>query len=264
MRNRFVSFVLVMSLAAPAYAGGDAAAGKEKALACAACHISTNPQSDTPHLAGQREAYITKQLKAYKSGDRKNPVMAGVAGQLSDADVANLAAFLSTLPAGDTTVPPGVDPIKKTLAAFPKDFPKGFVAYQNLNEADKKQFSVNYVNTAALAAVKAGKPLPDGTAILVSHSSVKLDASKKPVVEKDGSWAIEKLESYAGMEMRAGWGKDIPELVRNADWNYGVFTPDKAAKPGVNQTICLACHKPQAAVSYLFSFKELQAKATGK
>jgi cytochrome c553 len=259
------AFALSIGLPTAALAAGDPAAGKAKSLACEACHVSAEPAGDTPHLAGQRASYLARQLKAFKGGDRKNPFMSAIAAQLDDADIDNLAAYWSSQPAGsDTTVSEAAAAIKKTHMAFPKDFPKGFTLYLTSNEADKNQVSKSYITAAAFQAVKAGKPLPDGTAIIVSHSSAKLDASKKPVVEKDGSWAIDKLDGYAGMEMRAGWGKDIPELLRNADWNYGVFTADKAAKPGVNQTICLACHKPQAAVSYLFSFKELQAKATGK
>lgn len=266
---RSVSFVgvLIISLGLPvmASAGGDAAAGKAKALACQACHLAVAAAGDTPHLAGQRETYLVKQLKAFKAGDRKNPLMAAMASQLSDADVDNLAAYWASQPAGsDTTVPPEVAAIKKSQMSFPRDFPKGFVLYSTVNKEDQNAVSKSYVNTAGLQAVKAGKPLPDGSAIIVVNYAAKLDAAKKPVLEKDGSWAVDKVTGYAGMESRAGWGAVIPELLRNANWNYGVFGPDKALRPEVSQTICLACHKPQAATSYLFLLKDIQAKATAK
>lgn len=259
--------VLIISLGLPvvASAGGDAAAGKAKALACQACHLAVAPTGDTPHLAGQRETYLVKQLKAFKSGDRKNPLMSAMASQLSDADVDNLAAYWSSQPAGsDTTVPAEVAAIKKSQMTFPRDFPKGFVLYNTTNKDDQNAVSKSYVNTVALQAAKAGKPLPDGSAIIVVNYAAKLDAAKKPVLEKDGSWAVDKVTGYAGMEARAGWGAIIPELLRNANWNYGVFGPDKAPRAEVSQTICLACHKPQAATSYLFLLKDIQAKATTK
>ncbi|WP_457666294.1 c-type cytochrome [Thiolapillus sp.] len=79
---------------------GDAAAGKTKATTvCAACHgpagISVAPQF--PNLAGQKEAYIVKQLKAFKAGTRTDPIMAPQAAPLSDADIENVAAYFASL-----------------------------------------------------------------------------------------------------------------------------------------------------------------------
>ncbi len=259
--------VLVLSLGVPvaAHAGGDAAAGQAKSLACQACHVAVAPTADTPHIAGQREGYLVRQLKAFKSGDRKNPLMSAMANQLSDADIDNLAAYWSSQAAGsDTTVPEAVAAFKKSKMTFPRDFPKGFVLYNTTNKEDQNVVSKSYINTIGFQAVKANKPVPDGTVILVVNSAAKLDANKKPVVESDGSWGIDAVKGYAGMEARAGWGKDVPELLRNANWNYGVFTADKAPRPEFSQAICLACHKPNAATSYLFLLKDIQAKAAAK
>ncbi len=85
-------------LATPALAG-DAAAGKAKAMMCAGCHgpagISNNDM--WPNLAGQKQGYLASSLKAYRSGERKNAMMAGMARGLSDTDIANLAAYYSSL-----------------------------------------------------------------------------------------------------------------------------------------------------------------------
>jgi len=81
-----------------AQAAGDAAAGKTKSAACAGCHgadgNSTVPTF--PSLAGQHAAYLEASLKAFKSGARANPIMKGQAAALSDADMANLAAFYAS------------------------------------------------------------------------------------------------------------------------------------------------------------------------
>ena len=50
-----------------------------------------------PNLAGQKEAYLAKQLKDFKSGARKDPIMAPMAMGLSDEDVANIAAYYASL-----------------------------------------------------------------------------------------------------------------------------------------------------------------------
>ncbi|RBP53402.1 c-type cytochrome [Arenicella xantha] len=82
-----------------ATAAGDAEAGKAKAGVCAACHgvagVSSLPAN--PHLAGQVPGYIRGQLKAFKTGERKNPIMMAQAAGLSDEDMADLDAYYATL-----------------------------------------------------------------------------------------------------------------------------------------------------------------------
>jgi cytochrome c553 len=85
--------------AAPSPALADAAAGRTKAQMCAPCHgangLAVTP--NTPHLAGQPEPYLVDQLKAYRSGKRAHEVMGVVAKSLTDADIADLAAWYGSL-----------------------------------------------------------------------------------------------------------------------------------------------------------------------
>ncbi len=78
----------------------DPAAGKKLAGGtCAVCHgldgIAKNP--DAPHLAGETAAYLVKQLKAFKSGERKHEQMSIIVQGLSDEDMANAAAWYSSI-----------------------------------------------------------------------------------------------------------------------------------------------------------------------
>lgn len=256
---------LVAATPGAALAGGDAAAGQAKSVACQACHISVNAKSEIPHLVGQRAGYIRSQLKAFKAGDRKNDLMHAIAAQLSDADIDDQAAYWSGLPAGsDSSVPPAAAAIKQTAMAFPREFPKGFVVYHSENDAEHKLIARAYINAVGLAAAKAGKPLPDGTVIMQASYAAKLDAAGQPVVDKDGSWVADKPVSFSGMEARAGWGKDLPDLLRNANWQYAVFALDKTVNAEVNQAVCLACHKPKADTSYVFGWDNIVAKAKAK
>jgi cytochrome c553 len=79
----------------PTSNAADAAAGHSKASQCMACHgingIATAP--DAPNLAGQNESYLAGQLSAFRSGSRQNDTMSLVAKPLTDADIANLAAY---------------------------------------------------------------------------------------------------------------------------------------------------------------------------
>jgi cytochrome c553 len=83
---------------ASAYAAGNVDAGEEKAVTCQACHGVAGAKSvtpDIPLLAGQHENYLAFALKAYRSGSRQQAVMATFAQQLSDQDIADLAAYFS-------------------------------------------------------------------------------------------------------------------------------------------------------------------------
>jgi cytochrome c553 len=90
--------VVALGLAATVQAG-DPAAGKAKTDTCTGCHgmngKSTNP--NYPNLAGQKEAYLVKAIKAYRDGTRKDPMMSSMTMGLTDADIENIAAFYASV-----------------------------------------------------------------------------------------------------------------------------------------------------------------------
>ena len=78
----------------------DAKAGETKFKAtCVACHGPEGISSNDlwPNLAGQKAKYVVKQIKAFKAGERKDPTMAPMVATLTDADIDNIAAYVSTL-----------------------------------------------------------------------------------------------------------------------------------------------------------------------
>jgi cytochrome c553 len=81
-----------------ANAQGDAAAGANKVAICATCHgRDGNSQIPmNPSLAGQNAAYIIKQLEDYQSGARQNATMASMVTNLSEQDIADIAAFYAS------------------------------------------------------------------------------------------------------------------------------------------------------------------------
>ena len=82
----------------PASEGADTP-GKAKARTCTPCHgaLGMSVQPDAPHLAGQPRAYLAAQLRAYRSGKRAHEQMAVIAKSLSDADIAELAEWFSSI-----------------------------------------------------------------------------------------------------------------------------------------------------------------------
>lgn len=99
--NAAVNAVATLALlaAGPLAHAQDAAAGKARAAACTMCHgplgIAVAP--DTPNLAGQPESYLAAQLAAYRGGARRHEVMSLMAKPLTDADIANLAAWFASV-----------------------------------------------------------------------------------------------------------------------------------------------------------------------
>jgi cytochrome c553 len=108
MKRLLASLVLasIFVSAGALAAAGDADAGKTKSAPCQACHgpdgnAGIDPQY--PRLAGQYRDYLAKALHEYKSGERNNPIKAGFAATLSDADIEDLAAYFSSLPGSKLT-----------------------------------------------------------------------------------------------------------------------------------------------------------------
>jgi cytochrome c553 len=93
-----ISTAVSLMLSTPSIAA-DAKAGRLLASQCQVCHgidgIAKIPVA--PHLAGESEVYLQTQLKAFRSGKRESEMMTVVAKNLSDDDIANLAAWYASI-----------------------------------------------------------------------------------------------------------------------------------------------------------------------
>ncbi len=108
MMRTLTRFFATLALAAcahgAAFAAGNAEAGKAKANTCMGCHgipgyNNAYPTYRVPKLGGQSAPYLADALKAYRAGDRPHPTMRAQASDLSDEDIEDIAAFLSSAPA---------------------------------------------------------------------------------------------------------------------------------------------------------------------
>jgi cytochrome c553 len=242
----------------------DIAAGKARVeAACGACHgiNGVSVADNIPNLAGQRTAYLEAQLRALKSGTRRNAVMNAIAAQLSAEDIANVAAYFSSLQTVNAAAKS--EPfaaLVKTNVTFPQGYKSTFRMYQTVNRPDLNQVRYLWANPVAWQAAKDGRPLPDGSVLLLEQHAAKLEGGK-PITGSDGFFVSDRLIGYALMEHGPGWGKDIPEILRNGDWNYAGFTPDMKLRAGLSTGECLACHKPLDKANYLFSNDPLATAA---
>jgi cytochrome c553 len=253
----------IAALTAVVFCGSPAAAQDEPAAlgACAACHgangLSVAP--DIPNLAGQRQRYLERQLKAFRKGDRHHEVMSAIAGQLDDAAIVGLSSYFAGQPDQEEAALSALPAeIAETRVTLPENYAESFTYYMTLDFPQKKQIRRFFANGAAALAAKNGEAMPPGAYFLVEVSKAKEDADGNLVKNADGQLAPDGILFYWAMETGDGWGAAFPELLRNGDWNYRVFSKDLEPKENGNQALCLACHKTQAKDGYLFSLDRLR------
>lgn len=103
--NRFLMTAAGFALALatlPAAAAGDAANGKKLFYTCTGCHgiedyKNAYPTYRVPKVGGQNEAYLVAALNSYSKGERHHPTMQAQAESFSEQEIADIAAYLSSL-----------------------------------------------------------------------------------------------------------------------------------------------------------------------
>ena len=93
------ALALVAAFAISTAKAGDPAEGRKKAASCSGCHGMDGmaKMPNVPHIAGESEFYLTKQLRAFRAGERQDEQMSVIAQSLSDEDIDNLAAYFSSI-----------------------------------------------------------------------------------------------------------------------------------------------------------------------
>ena len=144
--------------------------------------------------------------------------------------------------------------------AFPEGFEK-WVLYATVDRDKINQYRELYTSQAAIDAVKAGKPTPSGTVVVLVQWAAKVDDKKMPIKGADGRFVKDRIVGYTVMEKRTGWGTEYPADIRNGEWEYQAFTADK--KPNAKAVLanCFKCHKPLDKADYLFSYDRMKSAA---
>jgi cytochrome c553 len=116
------------------HAEGNISSGKEKAAACVSCHGDNGNSvvSSFPKLAQQHSSYLIKQLKAFKSGTRQNPMMSSIAMGLTDEDMIDIAAYYAEQEVSANQLPVLDDEDEKPAATEAKKKTDGNDAIQTI------------------------------------------------------------------------------------------------------------------------------------
>jgi cytochrome c553 len=190
-----ISFALaaISSLAQAQEVKGDIKAGERKNAMCIGCHGIEGYQASfpqiykVPKISGQNAKYIAAALDGYRKGERKHPSMRGIAGSLSDQDIADLAAFYES---HGQAAAPAAQPAKAELPAALKDKLATCVAchgenFNNTTDPANPRLAGQHADylTASLQAYKAKDKQLSGraNATMVGMAGMLNDAEIKQV-----------------------------------------------------------------------------------
>jgi len=140
--------------------------------------------------------------------------------------------------------------------AFPSKY-QSWVLYTTVDRADNKQVRHIYASPEAIKAAKAGKPLPSASVISMEVYRAKVDEKGLPLKDTKGRFIKAGLFGIFVMEKRTGWGAEYTEDLRNGEWEYARFTPERKPHQPANTKPCFECHKPYGGQDFVITLPEL-------
>lgn len=121
-------------------------------------------------------------------------------------------------------------------------FPENLAQLEHYTTVTRGEVTEHILTSrAAIDAVKAGRPIPDGTHVVLADY-------------RDG-----RIFRYFVMEKGAGWGADYEARRRTGDWQFQWFWPDKTINTNENTSRCQSCHQARSDSQFLFTFGQLRA-----
>lgn len=150
-------------------------------------------------------------------------------------------------------------------------FPEGFdqkdkgALYSIVDRYDNKQYRELWASPPSVVDLaREGKPIPSGTVLTLVQYKAQLDAAGNPIKGPNGRFLKGDLVAYTVMEKRTGWGTEYPDSLRNGEWEYQAFSPDKKVNDKANLKGCFECHKPHAGQDFVISLASLKGTKPGE
>jgi len=142
--------------------------------------------------------------------------------------------------------------------SFPADYRSEFSNYLSLDRTGTPDQVIRlFANDKAIAAAKAGEPLPEGSVLVGEIYKARKDAEGKVITSALGRRVRDKLAAVAVMEKQSGWGAALSEDLRNGDWDFGIFSPQGERLANKDLNACRSCHAPLKDTQHLFSLEHL-------
>jgi plastocyanin len=146
--------------------------------------------------------------------------------------------------------------------AFPTGFEKGTL-YAVVDRHDNKQYRELYASPGVVDAVRKGLGVPDGAVLTLVQYKAKADDKGVPLRDNNGRFVKGDLLAYTVMEKRKGWGAEYADTLRNGEWEYQAFNPDRKVNEKANLAGCFQCHKPHEKQDFVISLARLDGTFPG-
>ncbi|MEM7249802.1 MAG: cytochrome P460 family protein [Pseudomonadota bacterium] len=141
---------------------------------------------------------------------------------------------------------------------FPANYRETMTNYLSLDRTQNPDQVIRlYANDVAMQGPGADGKLPFGSILVAEVYKAKKDDAGQVLKSELGRRIRDKFALVAVMQREEGWGDDLPEGLRNENWEMGAFKPDGSGA-GKNLNSCRACHAPLVATHHLFSMEHLR------
>lgn len=146
--------------------------------------------------------------------------------------------------------------------AFPENWAKGTM-YSQVDRHDIKQYRELWASPGVVEAVRRGLPVPDNAVLTLAAYKAQTDAAGNPAKGANGRFVKGDLVAINVMEKRKGWGTEYAPDIRNGEWEYQSFMPDKKVNDKANLRACFQCHKPHEKLDFVISLPGLAGQGGG-
>ena len=134
---------------------------------------------------------------------------------------------------------------------FPMNYRERLANFTTVDRTDNGQVRVLYGSQAALDAVKAGRPAPSGSVMVIEIYPAQRDPQNVLLRGADGRLQRGGLASVYVMEKRTGWGAQYNPAVRTGEWEFASFTAAGQRAENRDMKACQTCHLPRAQDDFL-------------
>jgi Cytochrome P460 len=137
--------------------------------------------------------------------------------------------------------------------SYPERYQSQFVSLGQIDRYENKTIRRIFINPEAFGAAETGRPLPDGTYLILEVRPAKLKANGDPELDHEGRFIpTDAITGINVQQKKRGWGTEYSPLIRNGEWEYAVFDIDGKPRANLNTTGCLTCHKPREKEDFTF------------
>jgi hypothetical protein len=146
-------------------------------------------------------------------------------------------------------------------AEAPVTFPRGYAAgvlYASVDRLDLAEYRELYAPAPAIAALKAGRPLPLGTVLTMVNYAAQRGWAGQLRTDERGRFVKGAMSAILVMEKRHATPARRPADDGVSNWRFQMFRPDSSLEPRAKERDCAVCHQKRWSDDYVFTLDEMR------